>query len=216
MYAPRVDMEITNSAIVSINGVWDYTSSSGAFQQHNVLDGMPLREWEQYVKIWILGWRRRFGLALEHAAVTSLYPPKTFAQDGILSRLCINDLRTVVSIDNYGLTKRFTKYESDATSCKPLIDYLRQKLAIVLVGIPTGEVLTSLESILAMVDEGILPLRSIAITQSGFADTRSRTYDHRERLHALGDHSAIVMVPSISDIRFVRRDGQEARKWHQG
>lgn len=211
MRLDQVHVNVNTVPIVSVDGIAEFTETTGAFYREYKKDADPLLEWAERSRQYIGKLRRQFGARLRHIAVTSKYrygqfheeqgwPPDERHQ---LDGLCVDDTYRYVSIDRYRPLTVIEKRENDATTSEEFINVVAAEPEIMLVGVTTTSCIEkTVRSLLPKIAAREIALRRMVMAENGFASRGGRADDHRRIVKWLGGLDVVRMTPDLKNIHW--------------
>lgn len=210
MKAEKVQVNVDETRLVSIDGIREFLLTTGSFCREYGKDAEPLIEWGNLSSAWIKELRAQFGRRLRHTAVASKYKfgqfrdPKWPASDRhALDSLCVDDTYRHLVIDDEPLAEMIEKNENDATTSPAFMEMVKRERQIALIGVTTTSCITkTLGSLLPQMERRTVALQRIIAAMDGFASRKSRQSDEKYLLGQLADHPLIIMVPHLQNIQW--------------
>lgn len=212
MRLDQVHINVNDTPIVSIDGIAEFTETTGAFYREYGQDADPLIEWAERSRQYIDQLRRQFGGRLRHIAIASKYrygqfheeqgwpPDEHHALDG----LCVDDTYRYVSIDRHRPLTVIDKRENDATTSKEFMDVVAVEPEIMLVGVTgTSCIGKTVRSLLPKIAAREIALRRIIMAENGFASRSGRAVDHRRIVEWLGSLDVVRMTGDIKNTKWI-------------
>lgn len=218
MQHASIEVDIESTPLVSVDGIAEFTISTGAFHREYGQDADPLLEWGIRSRAWISALRKQFGKRLRHIAVASKYKHKQFhdpawGDKGVhpLDALCVDDTYRGLTIDDSQLAEVIPKTENDATTSPEFMAAIKdvQKMVFIGVTFTTCGRLT-LRSLFTQMASGAIPLRQIIMPKDGFASRASRGPAHESIWTQIENDPRIIVVPRLEDIRWTGHSGMKA------
>lgn len=207
----QIYVDVNTTPIVSVDGIAEFTETTGAFYREYGKDADPLLEWAERSRQYIEKVRRQFGTRLRHIAVASKYrygqfheeqgwpPDKPHALDG----LCVDDTYRYVSIDRHRPLTVIDKKENDATTSEEFMNVVAGEPEIMLVGVTgTSCIGKTVRSLLPKIAAREIALRRMIMAENGFASRGGRMEDHRRIVEWLGDLNMVRMTGDLKNIQW--------------
>lgn len=204
--------------VVSMDGISEFVSRTGAFYREYGEDAEPLIAWGKRAKQWIAKTRSEFGACLQHVAVASKYHPQQFRdpkwkvdEAHALDNLCVDDAFREVAIDEPRLVHGvIEKNENDATTSQEFMRLVDSRKQMALIGATTTSCITkTLGRLLPQMEARAVMLERIIASRDGFASRQSRAHDEQKILDELEKHPRIIMVKTLADICWVLNRGRK-------
>lgn len=211
MIKDSVEVDITTTPLLSIDGIYDFTHPQGRYPREFGADARPILDWGERCKTWIASSRGQFGNRLRHVAVISHYTPGQFTHEfwplqeqHPLYDLCCDDDSRILTIDDPKIVEHVEKTENDATTSPKFMDFVKQTRAAVLLAITTTTCVDkTLARLLPQMQKSEVALQTVIMARDGVASRRSRQKDEKRILDELSEDPRLIMVPRLEDIRWV-------------